>query len=125
MSDFENDDIDKMFEEIISSKDMEEINENAVEAIISIETISVESLLKELSLISQSLSRAAVHINEIMLNFLSVKEYSLDDELKHLLGNIYKLTEDLDEYMIDLVLEDSVEFELLDEDDEEEDDDDD
>lgn len=125
MSDFENDDIDKMFEEIISSKDMEEINENSVDAIIGIETVSINALLKELSLITQSLSRAAVHVGEVMLNFLSIDNYSIDEELKHLLGNIYKLTEDLDEYMIDLVIEDAIEAGLLldDEDDDGEEDD--
>lgn len=41
------------------------------------------------------------------INFLSIEEYVLDDELRDLLGTIYKLTEDLDEYMVELFLEES------------------
>lgn len=105
MADFENDDIDKLFQEIISSDDMEKINSGEIEAIISGEKVSIESLLKELVFINQSLSRAVVHVGEIILNYISIENYSIDDELKEILGNVYKLTEDLDEYMIELLLD--------------------
>lgn len=120
MSDFENDDIDKMFEEIISSDDLEEIKSPRIDAIISIEEVSVDSILKELIFISQSLARSIGHINELSLNFVAVENYELDEEVREILGSIYKLSEDLDEYMIELILEESEDFE---EDDTEEEDD--
>lgn len=120
MSDFENDDIDKMFEEIISSDDMEEMKSPRIDAIINIEQVSVDSLLKELIFINQSLSRSMGHISELILNFMAVEDYELEDEVREILGSIYKLSEDLDEYMIELILEESEEEELEEEDDDDE-----
>jgi hypothetical protein len=50
-----------------------------------------------------------------MFNYLSVEDYSTDQELKEILGNIYKLTEDLDEYMVELMFEDTFDDLELDE----------
>jgi hypothetical protein len=49
---------------------------------------------------------------------MSIEGYGLDDDLRDLLGTIYKLTEDLDEYMVELMIEES---DLLEDDDEEND----
>jgi hypothetical protein len=117
MSEFEDDDIDKIFEQIIGSDDLDGINSTGIDAIINIEKVSTETLLKELNFIMQSLSRAAIHVSELAINFISIEEYVLDDDLRDLLGTIYKLTEDLDEYMVELFLEES---ELLDENEEDE-----
>lgn len=111
MSDFENDDIDKLFEEIISSDDMEEMKSPKIDAIISIEQVSIDSLLKELIFINQSLSRSIGHISDLILNFIAIEEYQLEDDIRDILGSMYKLSEDLDEYMIELILEDSEENE--------------
>jgi hypothetical protein len=116
MPDFENEDIDKMFEEIISSDDLDEIKAPNIDGIITIDNVSVETLLKELIFISQSLSRSIGHISDLMLNFTSIDDYDLEDEVREILGNMYKLSEDLDEYMIELILEESEDIE--DEDDE-------
>jgi hypothetical protein len=107
MAGYEDDDIDKMFEEIISSDEIKEISSDHIEAIISIEHVSIESILKELIFISESMSQAIVHVNQLMLDFMCIENYKLDEEIRDALGSIYKLTEDLDERMIELVLQDS------------------
>lgn len=119
MADFENEDIDKMFEEIISSDDMEEMNSPTIDAIISIENVSIDSILKELVFINQSLSRSIGHVSDLILNFMSAEDYELDDEVRDILGSIYKLSEDLDEYMIELLLEDFEDQEDIEEEDDE------
>lgn len=118
MSEFEDDDIDKIFEQIIGSDGMESLDVHEVDAIISIEKVSTESLLKEFNFIIQSLSRAINHVSDLSLSFMSIEGYGLDDDLRDLLGTIYKLTEDLDEYMVELMIEES---DLLEDDDEEND----
>jgi hypothetical protein len=116
MSDFEDDDIDKIFQEMFMSEDMKKIEEAKVDAIISIEKKSTESFIKELIFITQSLSQAIVHVNEIMLNVFSIEDYKVDDELIDILGSVYKLTEDLDQCMLEIMLEES---EMLDDEEEE------
>jgi len=105
VSDFNNDDIDKIFEQIISSDQMDEIN-HPEDAIISSDKVSVETLLKELTFISQSLARSINHVGELILNYMSIEDYSIDDEMREILGSMYKLSEDFDECMIELILED-------------------
>jgi hypothetical protein len=121
MSEFEDDDIDKIFEEMIGSDGLEDMKSHEVDAVINIEKVSTESLLKEFNFIIQSLSRATTHVSELALSFISIDGYTLDDELRDLLGTIYKLTEDLDEYMVELFIEES---ELLEDENEENEEDD-
>lgn len=116
MSEFEDDDIDKMFEEMMSSDD-NEVDLPRIDAIISIEQVSFESMMKELVFISQSLSQTVVHINELLLNYISFEDYDIDSTLKDILGNMYKLSEDLDDHMIEIMIKES-EFNDEEEDDE-------
>ena len=109
MSEFEDDDIDKMFEEMISSDDLE-VDLPRIDAIISIEQVSLESIVKELTFMYQSFSKSAIHVGELILNFMSFENYQLDDELKDILGSMYKLSEDLDDHMIELLIEQSEMF---------------
>lgn len=121
MSEFEDDDIDKIFEEMLGLDGLDDMKSRNVDAIINIEKVSTDSLLKELNFIIQSLSRAASHVSELSLSFISIEGYEIDDELRDLLGTIYKLTEDLDEYMVELFIEESELLEDENEEDEEED----
>jgi hypothetical protein len=121
MSEFEDDDIDKIFEEMIGSDGLEDMKSQGVDAIINIEKVSTESLLKEFNFIIQSLSRATTHVAELAISFMSIEDYVLDDDLRDLLGTIYKLTEDLDEYMVELFIEES---ELLEDEESQEDEED-
>lgn len=105
MPDFGNDDIDKMFEQIISSGDINDINSIGINGDQENNSTTVSNILKELNFINSSLSRAINHVTDLILNFMSIENYSIDQELTDILGNIYKLTEDLDEYMIELFLE--------------------
>jgi hypothetical protein len=106
MSEFEDDDIDKMFEEMMSSDELE-VDLPRIDAIISIEKVSFESMMKELVFISQSLSQTVVHINELLLNYISFEDYDIDSTLKDILGNMYKLSEDLDDHMIEIMIKES------------------
>ena len=106
MSEFEDDDIDKMFEEMMSSDDID-VDLPRIDAIISIEQVSLESMMKELVFISQSLSQSLVHINELLLNYISFDDYDIDSTLKDILGNMYKLSEDLDDHIIEIMIEES------------------
>ena len=106
MSEFEDDDIDKMFEGMMSSDDID-VDLPRIDAIISIEQVSLESMMKELVFISQSLSQSLVHINELLLNYISFDDYDIDSTLKDILGNMYKLSEDLDDHIIEIMIEDS------------------
>jgi hypothetical protein len=109
MAEFEDDDIDKMFEELISSDDMDVSKEPRIDAIISIEKVSLESIVKELTFIYQSLSQSVIHVGELMLGLISTDKYELNDEVRDILGNMYRLSEDLDDYMIDLLISESEE----------------
>ena len=106
MSEFEDDDIDKMFEDMMSSDDIG-VDLPRIDAIISIEQVSLESMMKELVFISQSLSQSLVHINELLLNYISFDDYDIDSTLKDILGNMYKLSEDLDDHIIEIMIEES------------------
>ena len=106
MSEFEDDDIDKMFEDMMSSDDIG-VDLPRIDAIISIEQVSLESMMKELVFISQSLPQSLVHINELLLNYISFDDYDIDSTLKDILGNMYKLSEDLDDHIIEIMIEDS------------------
>jgi hypothetical protein len=106
MSEFEDDDIDKMFEDMMFSDDIS-VDLPRIDAIISIEQVSLESMMKELVFISQSLSQSLVHINELLLNYISFDDYDIDSTLKDILGNMYKLSEDLDDHIIEIMIEDS------------------
>lgn len=105
MEDFEDDAIDKIFKEMFSSND--EVDDQRVDAIISIEKVSVETLIKELVFITQSLSQSIVHINELMLNVLASDEYRVNEEISDILGSMYKLSEDFDDCMLEILLEES------------------
>lgn len=107
MAEFEDDDIDKIFKEMISSDDVDEINPSHIEAIISIEKTSPSSLLKELIFVAQSLSQSIVHINDVILDIISSEDYSLNEELRDIIGSMYKLSEDLDDFMLDMLLEET------------------
>jgi hypothetical protein len=41
---------------------------------------------------------------------MSFENYQMDDELKDILGSMYKLSEDLDDHMIELLIEQSEMF---------------
>jgi hypothetical protein len=105
MEDFEDDDIDKMFKEMFSSD--EDIESERIDAIISIEKVSFDSLIKELVFITQSLSQSIVHINELILNVISFEDYKVNEEITDILGSIYKLSEDFDDCMLEMLLAES------------------
>lgn len=108
MAEFEDDDIDKIFKEMfLSNEGEDDVKQDHIDAIMSIEKVSDDLLMKELIFISQSLSQAIAHVNELMLNIQSMENYVIDDEIKDILGSIYKLTEDLDDCMLEILLEES------------------
>jgi hypothetical protein len=115
MENFGDDDIDKIFKEMFSPGD--NLNQERVDAIISIEKVSIDSLIKELIFITQSLSQSIVHINELILNVISSEDYAINEEVNDILGSMYKLSEDFDDCMLEILLEES-EIDLDEEDEE-------
>jgi hypothetical protein len=97
MSEFEDDDIDKIFEEMIGSDGLEDMKSHEVDAIINIEKVSTESLLKELNFIIQSLSRATTHVSELAISFMSIEDYALNDDMVELFIEESELLEDENE----------------------------
>lgn len=98
MGKYEDDDIDKIFEQIIGSDKKSETNNQDQLAI------------KDLVLISQSFARAIEHVNDMILEFMTDKDYFIEEIVEEMLGAMYKISEDLDKTMIDFVLEDSIDI---------------
>jgi FtsZ-interacting cell division protein ZipA len=91
----ENEDFEKLFTEIVSSNDLNEISEN-YEANVKMGT-------KELLLIIQSLSDASSHISEIILGNIEGEDFIFgDNSIYHnLLVSLYKISEDFNECIVE------------------------
>lgn len=121
MSGFEEEDdkeqIDKIFQEIISSDDLESISSNLGEN-LTLTKNNNETLLKELVFIHQALSQSCIHIGELILDIQEVQNYKMEDELAELLGSLYKIAEDFDDYMLELLLKENEAIGLIESDEE-------
>lgn len=106
MSEENNQDFDKVFEEMVNSDDLKEIKENY-------ET-DIKHGTKELILIQQSLADASGHISEILLRSLSEQEFIFgEDNVYHnLLSSLYKISEDFNECMTEfyLIIDEDIDF---------------
>jgi len=117
MSNFEEEndkeEIDKIFQEIISSDDLESISSNLGEN-ITVTQNNNETLLKELIFINQALNQCCIHVGEIILDIQEFKDYKMDGELAEILGSLYKLAEDFDDHMLELLLKDKEDIDSID-----------
>jgi hypothetical protein len=97
MSEYEDDDIDKIFEEIIGSEPI-------------VDGQASNLVLKDLMFIAQSFARAIEHVNDIMLNLMQDQEYVIDEAIEEMLSSMYKISEDLDQSLVEFILEHSIEL---------------
>ena len=109
---FDNEDFEKIFNEIIQSDDLQEVSKDFEN--------EVNLGIKELILLQQSLGDAISHISEILSSMTrdaNTKE-SYDEECFDLLGSLYKISEDFNECMVEYYTD--ITAVILDEDEDEE-----
>lgn len=109
----DSEDFEKMFTEIVSSNDLEEISET-YEAAVKMGT-------KELLLIMQSLSDASSHIAEIVLGNMEGEDFIFSENniYHNLLSSLYKISEDFNECIVEYFTESILDEEFDDDDDDE------
>jgi hypothetical protein len=107
---FNSDDVEKIFTEIVSSDQLKDISEN----------FERESVLgiKELLLLQQSLSESISNVSEMLIELIEKTDSSIteDETCSELLGSLYKIAEDLNSYVLEYYSDGSIIF-LLEEDD--------
>ena len=94
--DFDNEDFEKIFTEIVSSDELKDMSDHFEK--------DVKLGLKELLLIQQSLSDAMSHISEVLINSVDGEEQLItngDNIYSSLLSSLYKISEDFNECMIE------------------------
>jgi hypothetical protein len=108
---FDNEDFEKIFSEIVNSEDLKNMSETYKSDI----TLGV----KELVLVQQSLSDCISHISEIILSILQDESLLKDPEgeTAELIASIYKISEDFNDCMQDKFVELAIIDEDCDEDD--------
>lgn len=112
MSKYEEDDINKMFSEIMSSNSIEDIKKNKDQ-----EHIDVKNLL----LVQESLMDTLISINSIIYRLYTDKDYVAPDNTEGYLAQLYQASEEFFIHMskIDAIL-DEMDLDLLNEDDDKE-----
>jgi hypothetical protein len=93
---FDNEDFEKMFTEIVNSDELKDISDHFEK--------DVKLGLKELLLIQQSLADVQTHIAEILINSIDGGESLVtngDNIYSTLLSSLYKISEDFNECMIE------------------------
>jgi len=92
---FNNEDFEKIFNEIIQSDDLQEVSKDFEN--------EINLGIKELILLQQSLGDAISHISEILSSMVRDKEAkeTFDEECFDLLGSLYKISEDFNECMVE------------------------
>ena len=94
-NEFDNDNFEKIFNEIVNSDELKDISDSFQK--------SLQLGVKEMLLIQQALCDAVSNISEILINFHKnpSDKISKDDEQFDLLGSLYKIAEDFNDYMIE------------------------
>lgn len=91
----ENENFEKMFNEIVNSDDLKDISDLFQK--------SLELGIKELLIIQQALCDSVSNISEMLIEFYKNPSDKLnsDDERFQLLGSLYKISEDFNDHMIE------------------------
>ena len=94
-NEFENEDFEKKFSEIVNSDELKEISDSFA--------TEVKLSAKELLLIQQALSDSISNITEIIMASLDGENMlgEPDSELSDILGSLYKISEDFNDCMTD------------------------
>lgn len=85
MSDFEDKDINKMFNELMSSNKIDDIEVKETNNIL---------LAKGLLHIQESLTESILNINSIVYYLISDDNYKIEKDLNEILNYLYKISED-------------------------------
>lgn len=104
----DNDKVNELFSEIVQSTNMDEVTEKV--------EMQFNMNVKELAFLQESLGESIACISQLMFMVIN-DESKISDEISELLGNMYKLSEDLNASMIELYIDniDDYEDEELDE----------
>lgn len=94
-NEFENEDFEKKFSEIVNSNELKEISDSF--------TSEVKLGVKELLLIQQALSDNISNITEVIIASLDGENMlgEPDSEISDILGSLYKISEDFNDCMTD------------------------
>lgn len=94
-NEFENEDFEKKFSEIVNSNELKEISDSFA--------TEVKLNAKELLLIQQALSDSISNITEVIMASLDGENMlgEPDSELSDILGSLYKISEDFNDCMTD------------------------
>jgi hypothetical protein len=112
MSKYEEDDINKMFSEIMSSNSIEGLNDSKDQEVIDI---------KNLLLVQESLMDALICINSMIYRLYTEKDFTVSEDTEKYMADLYQASEDLFIHTSksDAIL-DEMDLDLLNEDDEDE-----
>jgi hypothetical protein len=86
MSKYEEDDINKMFSEIMSSNSIEGLNDSKDQEVIDI---------KNLLLVQESLMDALICINSMIYRLYTEKDYTVAEDTEKYMADLYQASEDL------------------------------
>ena len=111
-SKYEEDDINKMFSEIMSSNSIEGLNDSKDEEVIDV---------KNLLLVQESLMDALICINSMIYRLYTEKDFTVAEDTEKYMADLYQASEDLFIHTSksDAIL-DEMDLDLLNEDDEDE-----
>lgn len=101
----DNDKVNELFSEIVQSTNMDKVTENV--------EMEFNLNVKELAFLQESLGESIASISQIMFMVIN-NDSKINDEISELLGNLYKLSEDLNASMIELYIDDIDDYEDLD-----------
>jgi hypothetical protein len=112
MSKYEEDDINKMFSEIMSSNSIEGLNDSKDEEVIDI---------KNLLLVQESLMDTLICINSMIYRLYTDKDFTVAEDTEKYMADLYQASEDLFIHTSksDAIL-DEMDLDLLNEDDDDE-----
>lgn len=93
----DNDKVNELFSKIVQSTNMDKVTENV--------EMEFNLNVKELAFLQESLGESIACISQIMFMVIN-NDSKINDEISELLGNLYKLSEDLNASMIELYIDD-------------------
>jgi predicted RNA-binding protein with EMAP domain len=105
MSDFQDDNFDKIFSEIAEKEKIENIDNILNEE-------KIEYAKKYLSII-QSLNYSAIYINDIVTDMILDPDFNIDKEISEIIEKLFVLSEDFHDAIMEMY--DGITFELCEE----------
>jgi hypothetical protein len=98
----DNEKVNELFSEIVQSTNMDDVTEKV--------ELQFNMSVKELAFLQESLGEAIACISQIMFMVIN-DDCKVSDDISELLGNLYKLSEDLNSSMVELYIENIDDYE--------------